>query len=195
MGAGVAVTVGAGLGVAVDTGAEVGVGVTGAAVGVGSGLGVGDGVTSAAVGAGATAVGVAVGSGPAVGVGWEPHPINATSINVMQITMNADFTFALIYLVSHYSSQDLSRGYVDTCVSNMSRRSSQELLQSQFHLHAVNRSRHPTSHRDLQTTEAPVSDHQHLQHHPSSSQQQQLFLVWEQDSHLSTCPVFRLHIG
>ena len=122
VGSGLGVAVGAGVAVAVGSGLGVAVG-AGLAVAVGSGLGV-------AAGAG-LAVGVGT-TGAAVGAGWDSHPINTTSISMMPITANADnpdFTFALIYLVSHYSSQSPSRGYVDRCESNMSRRPSQELLQ------------------------------------------------------------------
>ena len=122
VGAGVAVAVGSGLGVAGGAGVAVAVGsglgvavAAGVAVAVGSGLGVAVGA-GVAVGVGTTGAAVAVGSGPAVGVGWDSHPINTASISVMPITANADnpdFTFPLIYLVSHYSSQSPSKGYVD----------------------------------------------------------------------------------
>ena len=83
------VAVGAGVGVAVGAGVGVGVGV---AVAVGSGVRVGVGID--------VAVGAAVGAGVAVGVGSGSHAINAASISVMQITINADFRFPLINFTS-----------------------------------------------------------------------------------------------
>ena len=89
VGVGSGVAVGAGVGVAVGAGVGVGVGV---AVAVGSGVRVGVGIDAA--------VGAAVGAGVAVGVGSGSHAINADSISVMQITINAVFRFPLINFTS-----------------------------------------------------------------------------------------------
>ena len=64
----------------------------GVAVAVGSGVRVGMGIDGA--------VGAAVGAGAAAGVGSGSHAINAASISVMQITINADFRFPLINFTS-----------------------------------------------------------------------------------------------
>ena len=59
------------------------------------------GVGSAlAVGAASTGTAVTVGSVIVVSVGWRPHPINATNISVILITVNVDFRLALISLLS-----------------------------------------------------------------------------------------------